>query len=174
MKNVLFLLVLGLSAGLLHAAELYKWRDADGHVHYSDQPPPPNAKSVERKSGKGNLIESDTLPFETQLVAKKFPVTLYAFEDCGEPCRNAEAYLTGRGIPYTLKNKEEDKAAMVKLTGDNQMPVLVVGKQPPLKGYQEAQWGDLLDLAGYPKSNPLAKFKKAPATAAPKPALKDD
>ena len=26
------------------AAETYKWTDADGKVHYSDQPPPPNVK----------------------------------------------------------------------------------------------------------------------------------
>jgi outer membrane biosynthesis protein TonB len=26
------------------SAETYKWKDADGKVHYSDQPPPPNVK----------------------------------------------------------------------------------------------------------------------------------
>jgi len=27
------------------SAQTYKWTDADGKVHYSDQPPPPNAKA---------------------------------------------------------------------------------------------------------------------------------
>jgi type IV secretory pathway VirB10-like protein len=27
------------------AAEIYKWTDADGKVHFSDQPPPPNVKA---------------------------------------------------------------------------------------------------------------------------------
>ena len=30
------------------AADLYKWIDADGKVHYSDQPPPPSARSQAR------------------------------------------------------------------------------------------------------------------------------
>ena len=41
------LLLALLSGSLLAApvtAETYKWKDADGKVHYSDQPPPPNAK----------------------------------------------------------------------------------------------------------------------------------
>lgn len=31
-------------AGLPAAAQMYKWVDAEGKVHYSDQPPPPNAR----------------------------------------------------------------------------------------------------------------------------------
>lgn len=166
MKPFTLILLLA-SVVLAHAADLYKWRDAEGHVHYTDQPPPPGAKAVERKSGKGNLIESDTLPFETQMVAKKYPVILYSFAGCGDPCSGSEAYLARRGVPYTLKNREEDKAALMKLTGDNQAPVLVVGNQPPLKGFEESQWADLLDLAGYPKSNPLGHLKKQPATRQP-------
>ena len=170
------LILLTFTACLAEAADLYKWLDAEGHVHYTGQPPPPGAKSVERKSGKGNLIESDTVPFETQQVAKKYPLTLYSFAECGDPCKSAEAYLAKRGVPFTLKNREEDKAAVMKLTGDNQAPVLVVGNQKPLSGYQETLWGELLDLAGYPKSNPLGKLKKNPATTPPsvsEPAKKD-
>jgi Domain of unknown function (DUF4124) len=40
-------LVLAIGIGLAAApvgAETYKWKDADGKVHYSDQPPPANAK----------------------------------------------------------------------------------------------------------------------------------
>lgn len=38
-----FLLLLALPAGAL--AELYRWVDAQGRVHYSDSPPPSDAKS---------------------------------------------------------------------------------------------------------------------------------
>ena len=41
----LSLVALGLLALAVPAsADLYKWVDAEGKVHYSDQPPPPNAK----------------------------------------------------------------------------------------------------------------------------------
>jgi len=158
------LILMTMIAAQADAADLYKWVDAEGHVHYTDQPPPSSAKSVERKSGKGNLIESDTVPFETLQVAKKYPVTLYSFPECGDPCTGGEAYMAKRGIPFTLKSSEEDKLSLQKLTGDNKIPVLIVGNQAPLKGFQEQQWNELLDLAGYPKSNPLAKLKKKPVT----------
>lgn len=46
--DINWLLLALLSGSLLAAApaaaETYKWKDADGKVHYSDHPPPPNAK----------------------------------------------------------------------------------------------------------------------------------
>lgn len=176
MMKLLFLFLVGVWSGFSQAADVYKWLDAEGHAHYSDQPPPPSARMVERKSAKGNLIESDALPYETQQVAKKFPVVLYSFPECGDACSSGEAYLTGRGVPFTLKNSDPDKAELQKMTGDNQVPVLIVGSQPLIKGFSRERWGRLLDLAGYPKSNPLSKFKKTPVypTAVPSPANKEN
>ncbi len=174
MKRVFLLIALGCCAVQSHAADLYKWRDAEGRVHYTDQPPPATARTVERKSAKGNLIESDILPYEMQQAAKKYPVSLYSFTECGDVCARSEAYLAKRGVPFTLKNREEDKVALYKLTGEKQAPVLIVGDQPPIKGFDEGQWGELLDLAGYPKSNPLGNLKKTPATAVTKAAPKGE
>lgn len=40
MKGTKFLVALAvLSASTLASAEIYKWKDANGHVHFSDQPP---------------------------------------------------------------------------------------------------------------------------------------
>lgn len=172
MKNIITFALLAAWVCPAGAAELYKWQDAEGRVHYTDRSPPPAAKSIERKKAGGNFIESDTLPYETRQAAKKHPVTLYAFAECGAPCISAEALLDKRGVPYILKSSEEDKAAVQRLTGDNMMPVLVVGNQSPLKGFNEEAWNNLLDLAGYPKSNPLANLrqKKPPAPATGKTA----
>ncbi len=41
-KMMLFFLMLASASAF---AELSKWVDADGKVHYSDQPPPPNVKA---------------------------------------------------------------------------------------------------------------------------------
>lgn len=44
-RLLLALMVCGTSfAAMPAAAETYKWTDADGKVHYSDQPPPANAR----------------------------------------------------------------------------------------------------------------------------------
>ena len=47
LKYLLILLILTSTHAL---AEISKWVDADGKVHYSDQPPPPEAKSKTLKS----------------------------------------------------------------------------------------------------------------------------
>ena len=44
MRTVLLVLCLGIP--LTAAAEAYKWKDAAGHVHYSDQPPSDQAKVI--------------------------------------------------------------------------------------------------------------------------------
>lgn len=44
MKSWLWILLLALPA--LSHAQLYRWVDAQGQVHYSDSPPPPGAKDT--------------------------------------------------------------------------------------------------------------------------------
>lgn len=171
MPRHLFALLL-LLAPAAQAADLFKWTDSAGQIHYSDRPPPADARNVERMKAGGNFIQSEAMPYAAKAASQKYPVSLFVFDGCGEPCNNAQALLDQRGIPYTLKNKEPDKAALQQLTGTNKVPVLVVGNQPPLTGWQENDWNSLLDLAGYPRSNPLAQFRPKPPAqpAQPTPA----
>ncbi|WP_221764480.1 glutaredoxin family protein [Methyloradius palustris] len=162
--------VLAASVSGICQAQVYKWKDAQGNMHYSDTPPM-DVKNIETKNVKANVVDTDAQPFATKLAAEKNPVSLYSFTGCGEPCTKAQAYLDKRGIPYALKNTDEDKAALQKLTGSLQVPVLVVGSKIPKRGFLEESWASLLDEAGYPKDNPLAAIKKpakpVPAEAAP-------
>ncbi|HEY0268081.1 MAG TPA: glutaredoxin family protein [Methyloradius sp.] len=166
-------LTLSLCAAILVAsvsgicqAQVYKWKDAQGNMHYSDTPPM-DVKNIETKNVKANVVDTDAQPFATKLAAEKNPVSLYSFTGCGDPCAQAQAYLDKRGVPYTLKNTDEDKAALQKLTGSLQVPVLVVGSKIPKRGFLEESWASLLDEAGYPKDNPLAAVKKTSAKPAP-------
>lgn len=152
------------AASMAHAAELYRWVDADGKVHYTDQQPPASAKKVEEKNLHSSTINTSELPYATRQAIKKAPVTLYA-NDCGEPCKQARDHLTQRGIPYTTKNPQTslpDAEALKKLIGEAVVPVLVVGSATS-KGYEKSAWDAALDAAGYPKS---ALLKKAPADSA--------
>jgi Domain of unknown function (DUF4124) len=45
MKRLSVALVLALCAALAASAQMYKWVDSDGKVHYSDKPPPSNIKT---------------------------------------------------------------------------------------------------------------------------------
>jgi glutaredoxin len=152
--------ILIFAAALSAQAELYKWTDKSGGVHYSDQPPAGDVKNVERKKIGSNVIEGQD-NFGLKEAARKFPATLYA-SDCGEPCTKARELLTKRGIPFAQKNPEtsaEDSIALKKLVGGLEVPTLVLGQTSPLKGFQESSWNASLDAAGYPSSN-----TKAPST----------
>lgn len=167
--------------GATAQAEMYRWVDKDGKVHYTDQPPPPNtAKKVEEKNFGGNLAPGGSLPYATQRAVTHFPVTLYT-GDCGEGCAQAKAYLTKRGIPYSERlpgKNPTDTENFKKMSKDNYIPLLQIGDSTVLKGFIESAWAAALDQAGYPKSNPFApgqqpkpsepgKAETAPAANAP-------
>jgi len=107
-----------------------------------------------------STIETSAPSYAVQQAAKNFPVTLWAY-DCGEPCTNARAHLTRRGVPYTEKDPKPDLKAFEKLTGGNGVPVLFVGSTK-LMGYLASEWDSALDTAGYPSSAPPAAAKAAP------------
>jgi glutaredoxin len=166
------LLLLMLAAACNVQADLYKWVDKAGGVHYSDQAPPGDARKVEKKNIGGNVIEGQD-NFALREATRKFPVILYA-SDCGEPCKQARDLLTKRGIPFAQKNPEssaEDAAALKKLVGGLEVPTLIIGQTTPLKGLLESSWNSSLDAAGYPSSNPNApSAEKAKADSAKKSA----
>lgn len=152
MRRTLFLCCC-LAAGLAQGAELYRWVDADGKVHYTDQQPPASAKQVEEKNLGNNTIDASELPYATRQAIKNSPVTLYA-TDCGSPCTQAREHLVRRGIPYTAKNPQTsaaDAQSLQKLIGELYVPVLEVGSTVR-KGYGQGNWDAALDAAGYPKN----------------------
>lgn len=135
------------------AAEVYRWVDGSGRVHYTDQPPPSTVKQVRTLSGKGNLVEVAKESYEGRVAREKNPVTLYA-GNCGPLCDDARSFLNQRGIPFSQRDpgQEPEYAVEVKkLTGSLEVPVLVVGKTHQ-KGFEPSSWGSLLDSAGYPKT----------------------
>ena len=157
----MLILLLGASP-LLHAGEIYRWVDERGAVHYSDQPPPANARQSQKVKGKGNVVDVDKESFETKLAREKNPVVLYSAA-CGPMCDHARDHLTQRGIPYILKDpcKEPEIAVeLKKLIGAVEVPVIVVGKTHQ-KGFDISSWDSLLDAGGYPKS-PLIPPKPTP------------
>jgi len=166
------LLIMLMSSAALVQAETYKWVDADGTIHYSDQPPPPSARKSERKQ-LGDKPGDVAMPYVLQQAVKNFPVTIFVY-DCGDGCNRARALLAKRGVPHTIKDplapgmREELRKAT---GGDEVVPVLQVGRRV-LRGFEEGQWNAALDDAGYPKSAlvPVTPVQTKPAPAAPPPA----
>jgi glutaredoxin len=168
MRSIAVFLALAVAAGATVAGKLYKWVDAEGRVHYTDQPPPPEVKSAEHKSFTDNPGDGP-LPYALQVATKNFPVTLYN-ADCGDACKQATALLSKRGVPFSDRNAQDEAVGeeLKKLTGGKlEVPVLKLGAQV-VRGYEEGAWNAALDAAGYPRS-PAAPVR---AAAGPKPGAK--
>jgi hypothetical protein len=153
----------------VHAAELYRSIDKDGKVHYSDTPLE-GSEDFERLRLAKDPVPDVPLTYETQRAKQNFPVTLYAFPDCGSACQQARDFLKNRGIPFTEKSLilKEEIDAFRKDSGDSKLPAATVGKSW-LRGFQPDQWNSELDIAGYPK-RVLVYRPPAPAVAPAKPA----
>lgn len=154
MTRLLWAGLLVLACGSVLADEWYRWVDESGKVHYGDSPAP-GAAGVEKIKSVSTPADSDAgLPYETRRAKQNFPVTLYVTENCGDACQQARDFLRKRGVPFaekTLKT-DEDFIAFKKVSGSDGAPTLAVGKAW-LKGFQARQWGDELDVAGYPQAS---------------------
>jgi glutaredoxin len=146
-----------LACSLAVQAQLYRWTDDGGNVHYTDTPPPANAKNVEKKgSARATGAESKSAAqqsYALQQAIKNFPVTIYTAKDCGSPCQKALDHLKKRGVPFTEKvvASQDEIDQLTKLAGAPRVPVMVVGVAVQ-KDYEEQSWNEALDTAGYPKT----------------------
>ena len=153
MRNILIAFIF-LAFALTAQAQLYRWTDPNGKVHYTDTPPPTDAKDVEKKKRIRSSGEPEQSSYALEQARKKFPVTVYVSKGCGDPCKLGLDYLKKRGVPYTQKvvSTQKDIDQLTKLAGARKVPVLVVGIDVQA-GYAEQGWSDALDSAGYPKAS---------------------
>jgi glutaredoxin len=171
----LCLLAAALAVALAAQAQtnVYRWVDPDGKVHFSDAPPPADARDATQRRVGGGGPEDPQLPYATQIAVKRNPVTLYTAKDCGDACGKGRDLLSRRGIPFTERDAQgnpENQEALKKLIGALYVPVLVVGENK-LKGYDEDQWSASLDSAGYPRTRlpGQAPLRQEPPAAPAKP-----
>lgn len=156
MKSAVLMTVLALACGAA-LADVYRWVDENGKVHYSDQPPPAAIEQVEKKIVRGGKPSAPPLPYALQQAVKNFPVTLYS-SSCGDACTQARQLLAKRGIPYTELDATDTATQedLKKLTGGIiEVPVLKIGRST-LRGFEVGQWNTALDSAGYPTSALIA------------------
>ncbi|MDR0275990.1 MAG: glutaredoxin family protein [Burkholderiaceae bacterium] len=143
-----------LTAGAAQA-QLYRSVGADGTVTYSDKPPVNAAPSRSAPAADADQASSNgsALPYDLAQVAGRYPVTLYTTKECA-PCDQGRNLLARRGIPFTEKtvNTNDDIAALKRLGGDGNLPMLTIGGQR-LGGFSEADWSQYLDAASYPKTS---------------------
>jgi len=154
-------------------AQMYRWVDKDGKVHYTDTPPPAAAgKSVQKRSGAPAAADTGpAAPYAVQQAAKNFPVVVYTAANCGAPCAEGKALLAARGVPYREIAVGPDAGVgaeeLKKATGGDTVPVMIVGRTP-VRGFEPESWHTALDAGGYPRNAPpLSAAAQKAAAAAP-------
>ena len=113
----------------------------------------------------GNVVESAATPFPLAQAIKDFPVSLYTSPLCKEPCAQARDALNRRAVPFKEIQvwDEQTNEDLKKVSGSNEVPVLVVGRSVQ-KGYEQGAYDALLDSARYPRAGLLPpRAQKAPA-----------
>ena len=158
-------MIILLAAGAAAAQQIYRWTDERGRVHITDTPPPPSAKSVQKKQYQSGPAESGATPYELALAMKDYPVTLYTSPVCKEPCAEARAALNRRGVPFKEVQvwEETSNEELKRVSGANQVPTLLVGRSVH-KGFDQSAYDALLDSARYPRAGILpARSQAAPA-----------
>ena len=151
-------------SGAVANAQVYRIVGPDGKVTFSDRAPsdakatPTQAVPLTGSPG----TSTASLPAEVRQAAGRFPVTIYNGADCS-PCLTARSFLLRRGVPFTEKSivTEEDVQALQRISGGTSMPFATIGAQH-IRGFNEVEWSQYLDAAGYPRSSQLPASYRNP------------
>lgn len=167
-KSIAAGVMAAVAAALLAAssaqAQLYRWTDPSGRVHFTDTPPPANAKNVQKKRVPAPAEKTaPSEPFSVQQARKNSPVTLYTAPGC-QPCAAARKLLGDRGVPFKEVSvvDEAGAEALKKAAGGGTVPAIVVGSSTQM-GFDQDTYQGLLDAAGYPKPGILPPKNPPPA-----------
>src|SRR3972149_3212292 len=154
------------AAAFAASAQMYRWTDEKGRVHFTSTPPPAGAKNVQKKDSGGAAAESGApaLPFSVQQAQKDFPITLYTTPGC-EGCDAARKLLNNRGLPFKEVSVTEDAQIeeLKAAAGANSVPTMIVGRSAQ-KGFEEGSYNRPLDAAGYPRAGILPPRSQAAPT----------
>ncbi len=175
LHGLLCLFIAGSLAAGSAWAQTYKWTDARGRTHYTDTPPPADAKTVIEKKMQANVVETSGGSYAEKQAMRNAPVTLWLGNECDALCESATSLLKNRGIAYSEQRitTEEQKQAFVtrfKLK-EARVPAITAGADQ-LVGFSAEAWNRMLDRAGYPAKGSAKPppAVKAPAGAEPSPA----
>jgi len=152
MRTLAFLFLAALAGGTLAQ---YRWVDDKGRVQYTDTPPPPSAKGVQRKNfaPSASAAPKDDMSPALRAAVQKFPIKLYTISNCDIGCAEARAHLNARGAPFTEVSvtTREQLDELRTVSGGDFVPVLRVGRRVH-GGFDAGTYDSILDGAGYPRA----------------------
>jgi len=98
-------------------AEIYKWRDKDGNIVFSDSPPPPGVdaeikkfkeETTERPKAKEDIPKPKVDSYKEKRPYGSINVIMYMTSWCGY-CRKAREYIRSLDVNLTEYDVEKDR-----------------------------------------------------------------
>ena len=131
-------------------AQVYRWDDANGRVHYTEKPPPGVAAKVvqPRINSYGAAPASSGAHAASAAAASQREVVMYATDWCPY-CRQARHHFARQGIAYREIDIEKSAAGRAEYDrlGGRGVPLILVGSQR-MQGFRAESFDRLLRSAG--------------------------
>lgn len=133
------LLLLTVSASPL--AEIYKWTDKNGKVHFTDNPP--NNQQVEKVEVKINTYTAVEIKPLVERLGRKDKVVLYTAAWCGY-CKKAKKHFQKKRIDYVAYDVEKSSKGKrdYKLLNAKSVPIIIIGDKR-MNGFSSTQFDKL-------------------------------
>ena len=141
MNLIRYLYFIALIPCLVFGADIHKWGDADGKIHFGDNPPADT--QTELITVRPNVYASPSIEdlsaiFGHEENSHGETVVMYGTAWCGY-CKKARSYFVANNIlyeEYDVEKSEKGKRDYKKL-GAKGVPVILVGEKR-LNGFSEA------------------------------------
>lgn len=154
MKRIFLLFALLLPPGMA-GADIYKWTDENGRVHFGDAPrATENAETVDLShintyDAPSKIFIDKTLARPTGAPARAGSVIVYSTTWCGV-CVKAKNWLKANRIrfqEYDVEKSDKGKRDYAKLKGRG-VPIILVGQQR-MNGFSPSNMRQMLKDNGY-------------------------
>jgi len=143
---VLFLVIFSISASSLESGEIYKWKDKDGNIFFSDTPPPPGVnaeikefkeETTEKPKTKGNFPKPSSERVEKRRLYRDINVIMYMTAWCSY-CVKAREYLRSLDvnlIEYNIEKDKDKREEMLSKSGGSRGVPLIDVEGIVIRGY---------------------------------------
>lgn len=134
--------VLQIGSRVLQGFEASTWKGGLDEVGYPASIPQPTRPAA--KAG----ARSANLPL----------VRLFTASACGQPCQDARALLSGRGVPFEETSADSSPGAeeIRKFSESGKLPLLIVGSTV-LDSFESSRYDAVIDAAGFQRPSPAPK-----------------
>lgn len=137
------LLMCLLSVNIIATAEIYRWTDEQGKMHFTDSPPTgKQVEEVEVKVKVNTYSAVEITPLIERL-GRKNKVVMYTAAWCGI-CKKAKKYFHKNSIDYVAYDVEKSRTGKrdYKLLKARSVPIIIIGDKR-MNGFNPAKFDKL-------------------------------